>query len=225
MHVEHQVGLTSFTAQLETFLSALDQLGDDGFWATTRCRGWCAGDVMVHVHLGLQEMLLGVVSPTSSAADTDAASYWAGSVAGAEDAAPELHQLHFVRLLTAAYRQPRNLRSQLRTTAAALIRGVQALPEGRVSFQNRVLATGDFLATWAVELAIHHLDLSRELTLDPPHPAALTLARQTIETLAAPFPEGWSDERVVLLGTGRVTPQGQERTELADLTDRLPVFS
>ena len=38
------------------------------------------GDVLVHVHLGLQEMLLGVVSLTDADPDTDAAIYWRSTV-------------------------------------------------------------------------------------------------------------------------------------------------
>jgi hypothetical protein len=39
-----------------------------------------------------------------------------------------------------------------------------AMSPGAVAFQRRVLATG-LAGTWAVELAVHHLDLGRELDL------------------------------------------------------------
>ena len=55
-----------------------------------------------------------------------------------------------------------------------------------------MITTGDFYATWAVELAVHHLDLELELIMEPPDTgAALDLARQTVEELAGgPFPPG-----------------------------------
>ena len=68
-----------------------------------------------------------------------------------------------------------------------------------------MLTTGDFLATWAVELAVHHLDLNAELAIAPPAAPALRLARSTIEALVdGDVPPSWSDETVVLLGAGRV---------------------
>ena len=69
------------------------------------------------------------------------------------------------------------------------------------------MSTGDFLATWAVELAVHHLDLGRELDLAPPPGTALRLARATVEALAGqPLREAWSDTDAVLVGTGRRPP-------------------
>ena len=62
---------------------------------------------------------------------------------------------------------------------------VQRLPEGVLEFQAGVLTTGDFFATWAVELAVHQLDLAREVDVAPPTSEALGLARRTVEALAA----------------------------------------
>lgn len=44
--------------------------------AARRCRGWTVGDLIVHVYLGLQDMLLGLVAPTDAEPDTGAATYW-----------------------------------------------------------------------------------------------------------------------------------------------------
>jgi hypothetical protein len=81
-----------------------------------------------------------------------------------------------------------------------------------------VFAPGDYLAIWAVENAVHHLDLLS----DAPAPAeALALTRGTVEALLGePLPESWSDEDAVLVGTGRMAvPTGH-----AALSGRLPVL-
>lgn len=73
----------------------------------------------------------------------------------------------------------------LRLVAGALHPGAEGLADGVLAFQGGVLTTGDLLATWAVELAVHQLDLAREVDVAPPTPAALGLARRTVEALAA----------------------------------------
>jgi hypothetical protein len=84
-------------------------------------------------------------------------------------------------------------------------RAVAAMPPGAVAVQRWVQATGDFLATRAVELAVHHLDLGRELDLAPPAPSGLRLAHATVESLlGGALPSAWSDEAAVLVGAGRV---------------------
>ncbi len=65
----------------------------------------------------------------------------------------------------------------------ALVLGVAWLPDGALAFQGGVLTTGDLLATWAVELAVHQLDLAREIDVAPPSPDALAMARRTVEAL------------------------------------------
>ncbi|GLY99245.1 hypothetical protein Acsp02_64980 [Actinoplanes sp. NBRC 103695] len=58
-------------------------------------------------------------------------------------------------------------------------------------------------ATWAVELAVHHLDLRT----GSPDQRALRLARETVEALAEEnVPREWDDIEVVLRGTGRTRP-------------------
>ena len=84
-----------------------------------------------------------------------------------------------------------------------------------------MIETGDFLATWAVELTVHHLDLNRELTVPDPTTAALALSRSTVEELAGgPLPADLSDVEAVLIGTGRApVPSGEGWTGL-----RLPAL-
>ena len=75
---------------------------------------------------------------------------------------------------------------------AALRSAVGRLDDGVLAFQAGVLTTGDLCATWAVELAVHQLDLARELDVPPPDALALGLARRTVEASAAaglPRPE------------------------------------
>lgn len=221
MQVEHHVGRSGFLGALRQLREAVDGLDDEQLLAASRCRGWTTVDVLVHVHLGLQEMLLGVVTPVDRPVDTDAAGYWCHlpPPTGADAVA----HVRFVRVMASAYRSPAAAVAHLRPTADALAHAVGALPDGVVAFQGHAMATGDFLATWAVELAVHHLDLGVELALPPPATEALALARDTVEALAGgALP--WDNETAVLIGTGRRRPDAQQAAEAGALADRLPAL-
>ena len=225
MHVEHHEGQMGFLDELSALLEVCSGLDDDQLLAASHCCGWTVGDVLVHVHLGLQEMLLGVVSPTDAEPDTDAASYWRSELPTNDVDADQIAQIRFVRLMGAAYRRPTGLVGHLRPTADGVATAVTALPPRALRFQGHVLSTGDFLATWAVELAVHHLDLGRELNLAPPARAAISLARATIESLAGGgLPAGWLDETAVLVGAGRLRLNEQQTRQAGTVAQRLPVL-
>lgn len=63
-----------------------------------------------------------------------------------------------------------------------------------VRFRGHVLSTGDFLATWAVELAVHQLDIGDK----PPAAPALRTAAATVEFLVSEPLRGTATE--ILLG-------------------------
>ncbi len=92
--------------------------------------------------------------------------------------------------------------------------------EGRrcLLWQGHVFTAGDFLAIWAVEDVVHHLDL---LSDEPAPPSALRLARRTVEALTDNLvPAGWTDRDATLIATGREpVPTGT-----GALAARLPVL-
>jgi uncharacterized protein (TIGR03083 family) len=222
MHVGHAPAAEAFLGELDRFAAVVGALPEADFMAASHCRGWTVADVVAHVHLALQEMLLGLVTPTDATPDTSASSYWAASRPTNDDEADRLDNTRFVRLLASAYRRPTGLIRHLEPTVAGVRTAAGRLPAGAVSFQGHVLSTGDFLATWAVELAIHHLDLTRELSLEPPTAASIALTRDTVAALAGmELPSSWDDRTVALLGAGRIRP---DAAQLELLGGRLPVL-
>ncbi len=205
MRVEHESGVRALTGAGGALTAAADGLTDEALLAPSRCAGWSRVDALAHVHLGLQEMLLGVVSPTSAEPDTDAASYWRTDPPSNDDSADAIDQLGYLHRLSSAYRRPRGLVGHLRVTADGLTGAVERMPAGTVRFQGHRLATGDFLATWATELAVHHLDLRLDDGAPGPDPDALTLARQTAEALAGQRLDAPTDTEAVLRGWGRLS--------------------
>jgi len=207
LHVDHPTGLTGFLGQPDAFVAAAGSASDSDPLTASRCHGWAAVDLVVHVRTGLQEMLGGVVTPSSSAPDTDAASYWRTDVPSTDDGADPVDGILWTRRTASAYRRPSGAVGHLRMAADAVGTAVDRMPDDPVAFQGRVLASGDFLATWAVELAVHHLDLSRDVTVGSPTAECLRLGCATVEALAgAAFPQDLSDAERVLIGAGRLDP-------------------
>ena len=222
--VPHAEGAAAFRAALDGFVGAVEPLDDHALLAASRCWGWAVVDVVTHVRSGLDEVaaaLLGV-GAAPGPPDRDAASYWSQAPPGNDD--DPVPGIVATRRLGSASRRPTSAVAQLRTVAGALRTGVGRLDDGVLGFQGWTMTTGDLLATWAVELAVHQLDLGRDLDVPPPPAVALALARRTLEALLeAPLPVA-DDLDAVLLGTGRRPLAPDERAALGPLVERLPLL-
>jgi hypothetical protein len=222
-------------------------LAAEAFERPSRCEGWKVKDVLYHLLLDPQRALMALASPATEEPTTDHVEYWREFQPGTADAA---RHAEFVRRSAAAYANPTRLaehweeasEAALRATAAAAMavdirdRAVRsaAARHGRPSgsaprgyrTQGLVIALPDLLATLAVEAALHHLDLSLELTAPPATPAtALSLTRQTLEgVLGAALPPAWDDVTAALKGTGRAALSDEDRGLLGDLAGRFPLF-
>jgi hypothetical protein len=200
LSVTPEVGRAACADSIEEFLVAVDDLGEHELLGASRCHGWTRLDVLVHVLAGWQEMLGGLVSRVDSEPSVDAASYWPAFAAdfASED---QLLALMSQRRRTSTYARPAAATDQLHDVAAALVRGVMSSEDRPCLWQGHVFAPGDFLAVWAVENVVHHLDLVAAV---PAPPSALALTRATIESLVGEsLPASWTDEDAALIGSGR----------------------
>ena len=108
--------------------------------------------------------------------------------------------------------------------AAATARSVAAAPAAEVvSTQGHALRVDDLASTLVVEATLHHADLVVHLDAPGPPPVGLDESRRVVEALLGRTLDGWSTERVVMVGTGRAEPTVAERDTLAGLD--VPVFS
>jgi uncharacterized protein (TIGR03083 family) len=191
----------AFAEQLAAFLAVAEALDDHQLLAASRCHGWAVLDVLVHVRGGLEEMLRGCTAPTDAPPTADAASYWDAADAGSAD---PVDGILWTRRTATAYSRPTRAVRHLRDAAEAVLAAAERLADTSVRFQGLVLTAGDFLATWVVELAVHQLDLGRDLDVPAPPGPALRLARATVEAiLGQPLPDSLPDFQVLLLGAGR----------------------
>jgi Mycothiol maleylpyruvate isomerase N-terminal domain/Domain of unknown function (DUF4111) len=202
-------------------------LTDQQLLSPTRCRGWAVCDLLCHLKFDMEEILVGLASPTDRPADTDFATYWEKCCTGG-DPDDDLATARFVRLVASAYARPTNLVGHLRKLTGAVLRQAEAAdPDRRLEFQGHVVAPGDFLATWVVEAAVHHLDLVVDLPdAPPPTPPSLAVTRETLDAmLGRPTPVPWDDATYALKGTGRLPLSDGDRAALGPLAERFPLFT
>lgn len=163
-------------------------------------------------------------TPVSGPADVDYVTYWAPFKPGGDGSA---RYAWSVRRSASAFSEPSGVVHLWTETAAAAVRAAEAAdPDGFVRTQGRVLAVPDFVATLAVEAAIHYLDLVVDLPEAPTAaPAALELAGSTLDgLLGAPRPRHWDLPVYLLKGTGRMGLDERDRQELGPLADRFPLL-
>ncbi|WBB61632.1 maleylpyruvate isomerase N-terminal domain-containing protein [Streptomyces sp. WMMC500] len=204
--------------------AAVADLADEDFAQPSGCAGWLVRDLVCHLVIDAQDVLITLVTPADGDPTADAASYWHVSDQPPTGADP-LDALT-VRM-AAAYGDPALLRFHLDDVGSAAGRAAElADPALRVSTQDMVLTAGDYLTAYVMEWTLHHLDLTAHLPHVPGPPATgLADTRALLERIAgAPLPESFTDTDALLVATGRRTPTERERTALGPLAAKLPMF-
>ncbi|KID31407.1 maleylpyruvate isomerase N-terminal domain-containing protein [Prauserella rugosa] len=225
----------TFTRSWAALRSAVAHLPDAAFARPSGCRGWLVQDLVCHLVIDAQDVLITLATPADGGAGgvgveaapvKDAVTYW--TVTTQPPSGQDPLDALTVRL-AAAYQDPELLRFHLDDVGSAAGRAaVLADPAARVSTQGAVLTVADYLSAYVLEWALHHLDLVADLpgTVDVPGPSADTLAaaRELLERIAGePFPAAWPDADALLVGTGRRVPTDTERAQLGPLADRVPL--
>jgi len=188
------------------------------------CPGWLVRDLVCHLIIDAQDVLITLATPAGGEPTRDAVTYWEVSTTPPTGDDP-LDALT-VRL-AAAYQEPWLLKFHLDDLGSAAGRAAElADPDLRVGTRDQVLTVRDYLSAYVMEWTLHHLDLIAHLP-DAPRPPAEGLARsrEMLETIAgAAFPASFSDEDALLVGTGRRPMTDAERAELGEPAARLPLI-
>ncbi|MFE0266207.1 maleylpyruvate isomerase N-terminal domain-containing protein [Nocardiopsis alba] len=203
--------------------AAVADLPDEDFARPSGCTGWLVRDLVFHLVIDAQDVLITLVTPTEAPPTRDAATYW--DVSASPPAGDGPFDALTVRL-AAAYEEPRLLRYHLDDLGSAAGRAAGlADPDLRVETQGEVLTVRDYLDAYVLEWTLHHLDLIAHLPDVPgPPPESSTYARRLLERIAgAPFPGSLTDEAALRVGTGRRAPTEAESSVLDTMTTRLPL--
>ncbi|WP_405952761.1 maleylpyruvate isomerase N-terminal domain-containing protein [Streptomyces prunicolor] len=212
-----------FSRSWTALLAAVADLSDEGFARPSGCAGWLVRDLVCHLVIDAQDVLITLVTPADTEPTRDAVTYWAVSQTPPTGDDP-LDAL-IVRL-AAAYEEPWLLKFHLDDVGSAAGRAARlADPALRVSTQGEVLTAGDYLSAYVLESTLHHLDLVAHLPdAAGPSTEVLAGARELLERIAgAAFPSSFSDTNALLVGTGRRAPTGEEQSQLGSLDAKLPL--
>lgn len=141
--------------------AAVAGLADADFGRPSGCTGWLVRDLVCHLIIDAQDVLITLVTPTDKEPTRDAVTYW--DIAETPPTGDDPLDALTVRL-AAAYGEPRLLELHLDDVGSAAGRAaVLADPDQRVSTRDEVLTTGDYLSAYVLEWTLHHLDLVAHL--------------------------------------------------------------
>ena len=211
-----------FTRTWAALRAAVADLPGEDFAKPSGCRGWLVRDLVCHLVIDAQDVLITLVTPASGPPTRDAVTYWTVS---AEPPSGEDPLDALIVRLAAAYEDPALLKFHLDDVGAAAGRAADLADPGmRVATQDMVLTAGDYLAAYVLEWTLHHLDLVAHLpSIAGPPAEGLARTRAMLEKIAGTaFPASFSDENVLLVATGRRPPTAAEAAAMGPLAARLP---
>jgi hypothetical protein len=212
-----------FSRSWAALRTAVAELPDEHFALASGCTGWLVRDLVCHLIIDAQDVLITLVTPAEAEPTRNDVTYW--EVAEAAPTGDDPLDALIVRL-AAAYQEPRLLKFHLDDVGSAAGRAAKlADPSVRVSTRGEVLTTRDYLSAYVLEWTLHHLDLTAHLP-DAAEPPAdgLAQSREMLEKIAgAAFPASFSDKDALLVGTGRHVPSDAEKAELGELVTKLPL--
>ncbi|MFG2873558.1 maleylpyruvate isomerase N-terminal domain-containing protein [Streptomyces sp. NPDC048337] len=211
-----------FSRSWAALRKAVAGLRDEEFGRPSGCAGWLVRDLVCHLVIDAQDVLITLVTPAAEEPTRDAVTYW--EIVEAPTGDDPLDAL--IPRLAAAYQDPALLKFHLDDVGSAAGRAAElADPAVRVGTRGEVLTAGDYLSAYVLEWTLHHLDLIAHLpdAAEPP-PEGLARSRELLEEIAgAAFPPSFSDKDALLIGTGRRAPGAAERAALGALDARLPL--
>ncbi|MFI9184043.1 maleylpyruvate isomerase N-terminal domain-containing protein [Streptomyces goshikiensis] len=202
--------------------TAVADLCDQDFEQPSGCAGWLVRDLVCHLVIDAQDVLITLATPVEAEPTVDAVTYW--NVDDRPPTGQDPLDALTVRL-AAAYGDPHLLRFHLDDVGSAAGRAAALADPGvRVGTRGEVLTVADYLDAYVLEWTLHHLDLTAHLPAVAGPPAEGTArSRAMLETIAgAAFPASFTDTDALLVGTGRRAPTGEERAALGALAGRLP---
>ncbi|MGO4758854.1 maleylpyruvate isomerase N-terminal domain-containing protein, partial [Streptomyces sp. 2MCAF27] len=145
-----------FSRSWTALRTAVAELADEDFAQPSGCAGWLVRDLVCHLVIDAQDVLITLVTPTEAEPTRDAVTYWA--VSDTPPTGDDPLDALTVRL-AAAYEDPGLLTFHLDDVGSAAGRAAElADPALRVSTQDMVLTAGDYLGAYVLEWTLHHLD-------------------------------------------------------------------
>src|ERR671936_286455 len=146
-----------FSRSWTALRTAVAKLPDKDFAQPSGCTGWLVRDLVCHLVIDAQDVLITLVTPAETEPTRNAVTYW--DVAETPPTGDDPLDALIVRL-AAAYEQPRLLKFHLDDVGSAAGRAAELADlDLRVGTRDEVLTAGDYLSAYVLEWTLHHLDL------------------------------------------------------------------
>jgi hypothetical protein len=142
--------------ELDDLRSIVAGLSDAELVRATGCQGWRVADLLVHLRLGAEDPLHGLAAPCEDPADRNYVSCWEDWPARSE---VTFSDVRLIWAMAAWYTTANGLRRHFDDVVAIAATASRAARAGHVRLHGHVQTTEDFVAMWAVEFCVHHLDL------------------------------------------------------------------
>lgn len=213
-----------FTHSWAALRAAISALPDQAFSQPSGCAGWRVRDLVCHLIIDAQDVLITLATPSNAPPTRDAVTYW--EVLESPPTGDDPLDALTVRL-AAAYQDPGLLTFHLEDLGAAAGRAaLLADPNQPLATKGQVLTAADYLDAYVLEWTLHHLDLVAHLPeVAGPPSEGLARTRRMVEQIAGcEFPVETSDRDAILIGTGRRVLSPAQAWELGVSLHRLPVF-
>ncbi|GEC05028.1 maleylpyruvate isomerase [Streptomyces spinoverrucosus] len=213
-----------FSRSWAALRAAVAELADEDFAQPSGCSGWLVRDLVCHLVIDAQDVLITLATPVDSEPTRDAVTYW--EVTDTPPTGDDPLDALIVRL-AASYQEPWLLKFHLDDVGSAAGRAAELADPGlRVGTRDQVLTAGDYLSAYVLEWTLHHLDLAAHLpNVAEPPAEGLARTREMLEEIAGrAFPASFSDKDALLVGTGRRTATKAERAQLGELAAELPLI-
>jgi hypothetical protein len=211
-----------FSRSWTALRAAVDELSDQDWGRPSGCTGWLVRDLVCHLIIDAQDVLITLVTPAETEPTVDSITYW--DLVEPPTGEDPLDAL--IPRLAAAYGDPKLLKFHFDDVGSAAGRAAELADPGvRVSTKDEVLTVGDYLSAYVLEWTLHHLDLIAYLPSAAGPPAeTLATARASLEKIAgAPIPASFSDRDALLVGTGRRAPTDADTAALGGLAAKIPL--
>ena len=202
------------------------RLAEDDFALPTRCPPWDVKVLLAHMWRDVDRIEVSLLTPSPTAADTDAVGYWRAYDPVAD--APEIsaRSLEIAGEFATGTELARSFAAHW---PECVEMATDEHPGRLVQTWGPAMLLEEYMKTRVLEIVVHGLDLARALAREPwSTGAGRAMVRKVLIGLLGAEPParlGWDDLTFIEKGTGRLRLTDDDRASLGQRTALFPLLA